>query len=74
MDHRRGRKSKGDRDAFMTRPLRPVGDRVRANAAALGMDLGEYISYELAKAVGLPDCAPQPKPSTDQEALPLKTA
>ena len=68
-----GRKSKGDRDAFYTRPMRPVGERVRANAEALGMDFGEYISAVLAEHVGLPHLAPQPR-GTNQQELPLKTA
>lgn len=53
-----GRKSKGDRDAFALRPLRPLGDRIRANADALGMSYNDYVIGIMADAVGMPEYAP----------------
>ena len=59
------------RDMFYARPAQPVGERVRADAARLGLDHGEYVSAVLAKAVGLPEHAPQPKKKPyQQEAFP----
>ena len=56
---------------FYVRPAKAVGERVRADAARLGLDHGEYVSAVLAKAVGLPEQAPQPKKTAyQQEALP----
>lgn len=68
----RGRPSKGDRDAFVTRPARPVGDEIRQRADAAGMHYGEYIAAVLAREVGMPELAPVPSVSADQEALPIK--
>ena len=53
-----GRKSKGDRDAFALRPLRPLGDRIRENAAALGITYNDYVTGILARAVGMPEYDP----------------
>ena len=68
-----GRKSKGDRDNFAVKPMRPVGDVIRANADRLGMTYGEYCAAVLSNALGMPEYAPQPVTS-DQQELPLKTA
>ena len=68
-----GRKSKGDRDNFAVKPMRPVGDVIRANADRLGMTYGEYCAALLSTALGMPEYAPQPVTSEQQE-LPLKTA
>jgi len=68
-----GRPSKGDRDAFLTKPAIPVGEVVRSNAEALGMSYGDYISAIVANHLGLPQYAPQ-VPISNQEELPLKTA
>ena len=68
-----GRKSKGDRDNFAVKPMRPVGDVIRANADRLGMTYGEYCAAILSDALGMPEYAPQPIAPQQQE-LPLKTA
>ena len=75
MGHRPGpgRKSKGDRDNFAVKPMRPVGDLIRANADRLGMTYGEYCAAILSTALGMPEYAPQPTP-VEQQELPLKTA
>lgn len=64
-----GRPSKGDRDAFVTRPARDVGTEIRRRAEEAGMPYGEYIAALLAYQVGRPDLAPQ---SAVQEALLIK--
>ena len=58
MPTKTGRRSKGDRDAFAIRPMRPVGDRIRENAAALGITYNDYVTGILARAVGMPEYAP----------------
>lgn len=68
-----GRKSKGDRDNFAVKPMRPVGDVIRANADRLGMTYGEYCAAILSNALGMPEYAPQPI-AIEQQELPLKTA
>jgi hypothetical protein len=75
MGHRPGpgRKSKGDRDNFAVKPMRPVGDVIRANADRLGMTYGEYCAAILSTALGMPEYAPLPTP-VEQQELPLKTA
>lgn len=69
----RGRPSKGDRDAFMTKPARPVGDAIRANAEELGVTYGDYIASILARELGMPEHAPVPSLLKDEE-LPIKKA
>jgi hypothetical protein len=64
-----GRPSKGDRDAFVTRPARDVGNEIRRRAEEAGMPYGEYIAALLAYQVGRPDLAPR---SAVQEALLIK--
>ena len=75
MGHRPGpgRKSKGDRDNFAVKPMRPVGDVIRANADRLGMTYGEYCAAILSTALGMPEYAP-PTNAVEQQELPLKTA
>ncbi len=68
-----GRPSKGERDAFLTKPALPVGELIRANSENLGMSYGDYISAIVANHLGLPEYAPHPSMS-EQEELPLKTA
>ena len=68
-----GRPSKGERDAFLTKPAVPVGELIRDNAEALGMSFGDYISAIVANHLGMPQYAPQPL-HLDQQELPLKTA
>lgn len=58
MPAKTGRRSKGDRDAFAIRPMRPVGDRIRENAAALGITYNDYVTGILARAVGMPEYDP----------------
>ena len=65
-----GRPHKGDRDAFMTKPARPVGDALRARAKELGMTYGDYIAGVLARDLGLPEFAPQ-DPHANDEELPI---
>lgn len=65
---KRGRIHKGERDQFMTRPMQPVGDEIRARAAHLGMTYSDYIAMILAEAVDLPQYAPRP-PQDEQGAL-----
>ena len=62
MGHRPGpgRKSKGDRDNFAVKPMRPVGDVIRANADQLGMTYGEYCAAISVEAMGMPKYAPTP--------------
>ena len=69
----RGRPSKGDRDAFMTKPARPVGDAIRHNAEELDMTYGDYIAAILARELGMPEHAPMP-PHSNNEELPINTA
>lgn len=63
----RGRPSKGDRDAFMTKPARPVGDAIREHAEQLGMTYGDYIASILARELGMPEYAPVPPHVNDEE-------
>ena len=67
-----GRKSKGDRDAFALRPLRPLGDRIRANADALGMSYNDYVIGIMAEAVGMPEYAPTRLEAAGQLDLPIE--
>jgi hypothetical protein len=67
-----GRKSKGDRDNFAVKPMRPVGDVIRANADRLGMTYGEYCAALLSTALGMPEYAPRPI-TDEQQELPPKT-
>lgn len=66
-----GRPSKGDRDSIITRPMRPLGNEIRARADAAGMTISEYVAMVLANAHGMPQYAPVPSPSLEQEVLPL---
>ncbi|MFY0408949.1 hypothetical protein [Solicola sp. PLA-1-18] len=67
-----GRPSKGERDAFFTRPARPVGDAVRAQADAMGLNLGDYIAKVLAEHHDLGHLAPVGTRNSDQRELPLQ--
>lgn len=67
-----GRKSKGDRDHFLTRPPRALGDVIRARADEADLSYSEYIATLLAHAHGMPELAPAVlPPSQAQEELPL---
>lgn len=72
LKNHRGRPSKGDRDAFVTRPPRAVGTAIRERAQEAGMHYGEYIAAVLACAVDMPDLAPVAATPANQEALPIK--
>lgn len=52
--------------SISTRLRIPVDELVRAQADALNMPYGEYVSYLVAQQVGLPEHAPT-LPSTDHE-------
>jgi hypothetical protein len=70
-----GRPSKGARDVIVTRPARPLGNVVRARADEAGMTISEYVAMVLARAHGMPEFAPVPSATPEQEVLPLcKTA
>ncbi len=68
---RRGRPSKGDRDSIITRPMRPLGDVVRAKADEAGMTISEYVAKILAEVHGMPQYAPVTSAPSDQRELPL---
>jgi hypothetical protein len=69
-----GRPSKGDRDVLYTRVPRPVGDAIRALSDQTGMAISDVIAALAAKSLGMPEMAPQPPHTFDQQELPLKTA
>ncbi|MDF9716460.1 hypothetical protein [Nocardioides sp. ChNu-99] len=68
-----GRRSKGDRHAFMTRIPRAAADRVLEDAQRLGISYSDYIAYLVANAVGVETSLPV-TPKERQEELPLQTA
>ncbi len=65
-----GRPSKGDRDSIITRPLRPLGDVVRARADEAGLSISDYVATVLANAHGVPQYAPVASPQNEE--LPLQ--
>jgi hypothetical protein len=67
---RPGRIHKGDRDQFITRVARPVGDAIRAKAAAAGMSYTDYVAAVLAEHEGMPELAPRPV-AAGQGELPI---
>lgn len=68
-----GRRSKGDRDAFYTRPPRAIGERIRVEADRLGVSYSDYIAALVADQLGMREEAPT-LPDRAQQELPLKTA
>lgn len=61
--------------SISTRLRKPVDKIVRAQADALGMPYGEYVSYLVAQQLGMPDDAPElPENGDAQGVLSLKTA
>ena len=71
---RMGRPSKGDRDVLYTRVPRPVGDAIRAMSDQTGMAISDVIAALAAESLGMPELAPHPPRTFDQQELPLKTA
>jgi hypothetical protein len=70
-----GRPNKGDRDLISTRLARPLGNVVRARADEAGLTINDYVATALAHLHGMPEFAPAPSATTEQEVLPLgKTA
>lgn len=68
-----GRPSKGDRDVFLTRVPRTVGNALRARAEELDLSYSECIADLLAAALDLPQHMSAPKDRA-QEELPLTKA
>lgn len=66
---RPGRAHKGDRDQFISRPPRPVGDEVRRRAEALGMSYSDFIAMILAEGLGMPEHAPPVPAQSAQGSL-----
>lgn len=62
-----GRPSKGDRDAMMIRPARPLGTLVRDEADRRNMTISDYVATVLAEAHDRQDLAPTPPRSMDKE-------
>jgi len=67
---RPGRTHKGDRDLFIFRIARPVGDVICARSAAAGMSYSDYLAAMVARSEGMPQYAPQPHPVFDRGELP----
>ena len=65
-----GRKSKGDRQALISRIPDPIADAVRERADERGMSLSDYIASVLAREVGMSDLAPE-SAVHHQEELPI---
>jgi len=55
-----GRPSKGVRDQIMAKPAAPFGMILRENAAKLGYSYGDYLVALAAKALDMPQFAPDP--------------
>ncbi|GAA1836162.1 hypothetical protein GCM10009795_096660 [Nocardioides hankookensis] len=66
-----GRKSKGDRHAFMTRVPREAADRLIEEAESLGVPYSDLIAFHVATAYGC-DMALQPRNDPKQGELSLK--
>lgn len=67
-----GRKPRADRAErpIAYRPHLKVEAALKARAKAAGMSWAEYTEYLVARALDLPECAPQPShPDHGQEAL-----
>lgn len=61
--------------SISTRLRKPVDKIVRAQADALNMPYGEYVSYLVAQQLGMPEDAPKlPEPTDAQGVFPLKSA
>ncbi len=54
----KGRRHKGDRDAFLAQPARPLGDVIRQKAQEAGMTYGDYIVTIVARELGMPEYTP----------------
>lgn len=66
---RRGRPYKGDRDQFISRPARAVGDEIRRRADAAGATYSDFISKILAEGLDMPEYAPAIPAQSDQGSL-----
>lgn len=66
---RPGRAHKGDRDQFISRPPRPVGDEVRKRADELGMSYSDFIAKILAEGLNMPQHAPAVPAQSAQGSL-----
>jgi hypothetical protein len=69
--HRGGRKSKGDRQALISRVPTPLADVVKAEADRRGMSLSDFIAASLAGTVGQPQLAPLSPAVPLYEELPI---
>lgn len=66
---RRGRPYKGDRDQFISRPARAVGDEIRRRADAMGLTYSDFIATILAEGLGMPEHAPPIPAKSTQGSL-----
>lgn len=66
---RRGRPYKGDRDQFISRPARAVGDEIRRRADAMGVTYSDLIAMILAEGLGMPEHAPAALAQSAQGSL-----
>lgn len=67
-----GRKSKGDRQALLSRVPDPIAEAVRERAEERGMTVSDYIASLLAREVGMTELAPEaPATVHHQEELPI---
>lgn len=71
MAGKNGRPSKGDRDAFLVRPPRPIGNVIRQRANALGMSYSDFVSSVVARELGMTEHFPQPSLHSTAQELPI---
>lgn len=69
-----GRKSKGDRHAFMTRIPRAAADRLIEDAERLDVSFSELIAMHVAHVYGVEMDVPTGSSQWTKEELPLPTA
>lgn len=58
-------------NAISFRPHVRVAAVLDARARAAGLSRAEYTEYLIAQQFGMPECAPEPHPDTDNEQEPL---
>ncbi len=68
-----GRKSKGERKYFSTRPPVKLADVAQARAAELGLSMNDYLIRLIAEDLGAPEYMPSPADPTRME-LPIPAA